>query len=130
MLAASGILLIMLGLLWGIVFPINKNMWTSSFVLYAGGWSMMMLATFYYIIDVSGFKKWSIPFVWMGCNAILIYIAAHGIVNFESTSKFLFSGLYNKTPEIWHSVFLWTGVALIQFSILYFLYKKKLFLKI
>jgi predicted acyltransferase len=130
LLAASGILLILAGLLWGITFPINKNIWTSSFVLYAGGWSMMLLVAFYYIIDVAGFKKWSMPFVWMGCNAILIYMAAHGIINFESTSEFLFSGLYTKTPGIWHSVFLWTGVVLIQFSVLYFLYKKKLFLKI
>jgi predicted acyltransferase len=126
----SGILLIVLGLLWSEVFPINKNMWTSSFVLYAGGWSMMLFAVFYSIIDVAGFKKWAMPFVWMGCNAILIYMAAHGIVNFESTSAFLFGGLYKQTPEIWHSVFLWTGVALIQFSALYFLYKKKLFLKL
>lgn len=130
LIAISGTLLLLLGLLWGIVFPINKNIWSSSFVFYAGGWSMMMLVTFYYIIDVLGFKKWSMPLVWMGCNAILIYMAAHGIVNFESTSEFLFSGLYTKIPEIWHSALLWTGVALIQFSALYFLYKKKLFLKI
>lgn len=130
LLTTSGILLILLGLLWGIVFPINKTIWSSSFVLYAGGWSMMLLAAFYYIIDVAGFKKWSMPLVWMGCNAILIYIAAHGVVNFESTSRFLFSGLYTKIPEIWHNALLWTGVALIQFSALYFLYKKKLFLKI
>jgi hypothetical protein len=91
---------------------------------------MVLLAAFYFIIDVAGFKKWSMPFVWMGCNAILIYMAAHGLVHFESTSAFLFGGLYNKTPEIWHTAWLWTGVAFIQFSALYFLYKKKLFLKI
>jgi hypothetical protein len=105
-------------------------MWTSSFVLYAGGWSMMLFGVFYFIIDVSGYKKWSMPFVWIGVNSILIYMAAHGIVNFESTSAFLFGGLYGKTPVIWHSALMWTGVALIQFSALYFLYKKKLLLKI
>ena len=91
---------------------------------------MMLFAAFYYVIDVAGFKKWSMPLVWIGCNAILIYIAAHGLVNFESSSSFLFGGLYSKTPEIWHSALMWTGVAIIQLTLLYFLYKKKWFLKI
>jgi predicted acyltransferase len=126
---AAAILLVA-GLLWSMFFPINKNMWTSSFVLYAGGWSMMLFAVFYFIIDVWGYKNWSMPFVWIGVNSILIYLAAHGVVNFESTSQFLFGGLINATPEIWHSAFLWTAVAAIQFTLLYFLYKKKWFLKV
>ena len=130
LLVASGAILLLLGLLWSTVFPINKNMWTSSFVLYAGGWSVLLFALFYYIIDVAGFKKWSMPFVWIGCNSILIYMAAHGLVHFEATSAFLFGGLYNKTPDVWHDAFMWTGVALIQCAALYFLYKKKWFLKV
>jgi predicted acyltransferase len=126
--AAAGLLL--LGLLWGIVFPINKNMWTSSFVLYAGGWAVLLFALFYYVIDIAGFKKWCMPLVWIGCNAILIYIAAHGLVHFESTAAFLFGGLYDKAPAPWHDALLWTGVALIQFAALYFLYKRKWFLKV
>jgi predicted acyltransferase len=126
--AAGGLL--MLGWLWGMFFPINKNMWTSSFVLFAGGWSMMLFAVFYFIIDVAGIKKWSMPFVWVGCNSILIYMAAHGVVNFDSTSEFLFGGLYNKTPQLWHEPLMWTGVALIQFGAMYFLYRKKWFLKV
>jgi predicted acyltransferase len=129
-LGVAGAALVLAGLLWGLVFPINKNMWTSSFVLYAGGWSLLLFTLFYYIIDVAGFKKWSMPLVWVGCNSILIYMAAHGVVNFESTSTFLFGGLYNKTPEVWHDALRWMGVALIQFSALYFLYKKKWFLKV
>jgi predicted acyltransferase len=105
-------------------------MWTSSFVVYAGGWSMLLFALFYFIIDVSGFKKWSMPLVWVGCNSILIYMSAHGIVNFESTSTFLFGGLINKVPAVWHDALLWTGVAIIQFAAMYFLFKKKWFLKI
>jgi predicted acyltransferase len=129
-LAIAGLAVLATGFLWGIVFPVNKNMWTSSFVLFAGGWSILLFVLFYFIIDVAGFKKWCMPFVWVGCNSILIYMAAHGVVNFESTSAFLFGGLYNKLPEVWHEAMLWTGVALIQFAALYFLYKKKWFLKI
>lgn len=106
-LAVAGTLLLLLGQLWGLVFPVNKNMWTSSFVLYAGGWSVLLFTLFYYVIDVLGLKKWSMPFVWMGCNSILIYMAAHGVVNFESTSAFLFGGIYTKAPEVWHDALKW-----------------------
>ncbi|WP_220494770.1 acyltransferase family protein [Lacibacter sediminis] len=126
----GGVILLLVGWLWGFVFPINKNMWTSSFVLYTGGWSLLLLAIFYYIIDVLGFKKWSMPFVWLGCNSILIYMAAHGVVNFMSTSEFLFGGTVQLVDAKWREAFLWIGVALIQFAGLYLLYKRKWFLKL
>jgi predicted acyltransferase len=126
----SSIILIQLGWLWGFIFPVNKNMWTSSFVLYAGGWSAFLFALFYLVIDVWGYKKWSMLLVWIGTNSILIYMAAHGVINFEHTSQFLFGGLINQAPEVWHQALLWTGVALIQLAALYFLYRKKWFLKI
>jgi predicted acyltransferase len=129
-LTIAGIVLLGAALLWDLFFPINKNMWTSSFVLFAGGWSVLLLALFYLIIDVAGYKKWSMPFVWIGMNSILIYMAAHGIVNFEYSSQFLFGGLISKAPETWQPALLWTGVAIIQFAVLYFLYKKKWFLKL
>jgi predicted acyltransferase len=126
----SSIILIQVGWLWGFIFPVNKNMWTSSFVLYAGGWSAFLFALFYLVIDVLEYKKWSMPLVWIGSNSILIYMAAHGVINFEYTSQFLFGGLINQAPELWHQALLWTGVALIQLAALYFLYKKKWFLKV
>jgi predicted acyltransferase len=126
----SGIFCIQLGWVWGFVFPVNKNMWTSSFVLYAGGWSILLFALFYYVIDVAGYKKWSMPFVWIGTNSILIYMAAHGVVNFEYTSQFLFGGPINFAAQPWQPALLWTGVAFIQLAALYFLYKKKWFLKV
>ena len=126
----SGIILLALGWTWGLVFPINKNLWTSSFVLYAGGWSVLLLGIFYLVIDVAGYKKWSQPLIWIGTNSILIYLAAHGLINFESTAQFLFGGLIAKTPEAWHPVWLWTGVAMIQLATLYFLYSRKWFLKV
>jgi predicted acyltransferase len=127
---AAGLVLLGAGLLWDLFFPVNKNMWTSSYVLYAGGWSVLLFTLFYFVIDVRGYKSWCVPFVWMGANSILIYVAAHGLVNFEHSSQFLFGGLINKTPDVWHSALLWTGVALIQFSLLCLLYKKKWFLKV
>lgn len=126
----SSSILILAGWLWSFIFPINKNMWTSSFVLFSGGWSTFLFALFYWIIDVMNYKIWSMPLVWIGSNSILIYIAAHGVINFEYTSQFLFGGLINQAPKAWHQALLWTGVSLIQLSALYFLYKKKWFLKV
>jgi len=126
----AGILLLGLGTLWSLNFPINKNMWTSSFVLYAGGWSLILMFVFYLIIDVLGFKRWSMPFAWIGRNSILIYMASHGIINFQSTASYLFGGLIQYAPEAWQPVWLGTGILLVQLALLYFLYQKKWFLKV
>lgn len=126
----SGIALLLLGIAWDSFFPINKNMWTSSFVLFAGGWSVLLFALFYYVIDVSGFQRWTPPFIWIGTNSILIYMAAHGLVNFESSSQFLFGGIIKHVATDWQSALLWTGVLVLQLKLLQVLYDKKWFLKI
>lgn len=128
--AIAAVALLLIGYLWGMVFPINKNLWSGSYVLFAGGWSLLLFALFYFMIDVKGWVKWSMPLVWMGTNAILIYIAAHGLINFESTSIFLFGGMINLFPAEWYQALLWIGVAVIQFAGLYFLYRNKIFLKV
>lgn len=127
---SCGLVLILLGLLWNNYFPINKNMWTSSFTLYAGGWSLLLFAVFYGVIDVAGYKAWCRPFVWIGANSILIYLAAHGLVNFLSTSQYLFSGAIKGVDPLWHRSILWTGILFIQLLLLRFLYHRKIFLKL
>lgn len=129
-LSGTAVLLIAVGWLWSYIFPINKNMWTSSFVLFAGGWSLLLFTLFYLVIDVLGVRRWSLPLVWIGTNSILIYMAAHGVINFEYTSQFLFGGLTRQAPALWQPALLWTGVAFIQLALLYFLYKHKWFLKL
>jgi predicted acyltransferase len=126
----AAVLLIVLGLIWNLSFPINKNMWTSSFTVYAGGWSLLLFTVFYGLIDVGGLKSWCKPMVWIGTNSILIYICAHGLINFESTAQFVFGGLIGKMPVVWQHAFLWIGVLLIQLLLLRFLYRRKIFLKL
>ena len=130
LLVTAGLLLLAAGWLWGRVFPINKTLWTSSFVLYTGGWSILLLAAFYTVIDVAGCKRWSMPFVWVGANSILIYMAAHGLVDFTATSGFVFGGLIHLFSPAWQPAVVWVGVAVIQFILLYFLFERKWFLKI
>lgn len=72
----SGAALIAVGYIWGIFFPINKLLWTSSFVLYTGGMSVIIFAVFYWLIDLKGYQLWSRPLQVLGKNAILVFTAA------------------------------------------------------
>src|SRR5438874_7498117 len=73
---------VLLGHLWGFHFPVIKKIWTSSYVLVAGGYSAMLLGFFYLVVDVWKFQKWCQPFVWIGMNSITIYLA-NNIISFE-----------------------------------------------
>jgi predicted acyltransferase len=76
-LAAAGVSLLVLGFTWGLAFPIIKGIWTSSYVCVAGGWSALLLALFYWLIDVRGWSGWARPFVWIGMNSIAVYLASN-----------------------------------------------------
>jgi predicted acyltransferase len=70
------------GYLWGLQFPVVKAIWTSSFVLVAGGYSAILLGIMHQAIDVWGWKLWATIFVWIGANAIAIYFI-NGVTGFE-----------------------------------------------
>lgn len=70
---ALGCIIIILGLLWHLIFPINKALWTSSYVLYTGGLAMLGLALCYWLIDVQSYKQWTKPFVVYGVNALAAF---------------------------------------------------------
>jgi predicted acyltransferase len=127
---AAGIICLILGKVWGIVFPINKNLWTSSFVLFAGGWSLLLLTVFYLIIDVWGFRKWSFFFVVIGLNSILIYMLNGGIMNFEQMGGYFFGGLAKLFSDPAGNVILISGSILCMWTFLYILYRNRIFLKI
>ena len=65
------------GWLWNFQFPVVKKIWTSSYVLVAGGYSAMLLGVFYLIVDVWKYQKWCQPLVWIGMNSITIYLTAN-----------------------------------------------------
>ena len=66
-----------LGFLWGLEFPVIKKIWTSSYVLVAGGFSAMLLGVFYWIVDVKKYQTWCQPFVWIGMNPIALYLISN-----------------------------------------------------
>lgn len=127
---ASALILITIGLLWDFDFPINKHLWSSSFVCFVGGCSILFFVFFYVIMDILGYHKWAFPLILIGSNSILIYMASEGLVSFAHTAGFVFGGIIKFAPIIWQPVFTTLSVTIVQLILLYFLYKKKLFLKV
>ena len=127
MFAASAVLL-GLALLWNTVLPVNKNLWSSSFVLACGSYSLAIFALFYWIIDVRGHKKWAFPFVVVGMNSITIYVGAC-IIDFHGIARFFLGGL-SRYLGAWGPVLMAAGTLTVVWLFLYFLYKQKIFLKI
>jgi predicted acyltransferase len=90
LLAAGGLCLV-LGYAWSFQFPIVKKIWTSSFMLVAGGWSVLLLAAFYYVVDVRKWRRWCRPFVWIGLNPITLYLAT-ALIDFGRIAQHLAGG--------------------------------------
>jgi predicted acyltransferase len=128
-LAGFGALAIIGAVLWNMDFPINKNLWTSSFVLLVGGISLLFLSIFYYIIDVKGYQKWAFFFKVIGMNSILIYLSGH-VINWEYANNGLFGWLGQLVGEPYKAVLLAITFVLLEWGFLYFLYKKKIFLRV
>jgi predicted acyltransferase len=93
-LIGGGILGVLLGYLWGRQFPIIKNIWTSSYVVLAGGYSCILLGLFYALIDVCKLRFWTAVFVWLGTNAITIYML-HNIFSFDDMARRMVSSHEN-----------------------------------
>ena len=91
LLAMTGVACLLLGYLWGLQFPVVKKIWTSSFVLVAGGWSLLFLAAFGWLIDRRGVLGWCTPFVWIGMNPITLYLAT-ALVDFGRIARMLAGG--------------------------------------
>jgi len=127
--AITGIVFICLAILWNFDFPINKNLWTSSFVLNVGGISLLLLALFYYIIDVLGYRSWAFFFRVIGMNSILIYMSGRFIEWDYSTNGF-FKWLGQLLGNPYGAVAMAICFVMVKWAFLYFMYKKKVFLRV
>ncbi|MHC4122799.1 MAG: acyltransferase family protein [Planctomycetota bacterium] len=124
----SGVVCLVTGYTWGLFFPIIKIIWTSPFILVASGWSLLLLALFYWVIDVKGYKKWTYFFVVIGMNPITIYFAQR-FVDFERIAKFFVSGAA-RYAGAFEPVVLAIGILAVKWLLLWFLYRKRIFLKV
>jgi predicted acyltransferase len=126
----GGIALALLGWLWSYQLPVIKRLWTPSYVLVAGGYSIAALGLFYLVLDVWQYRKWADLFIWIGTNALTIYIARE-FVDFNALAERFTGGSIASAvgPDL--AYLLKTAVSL-AFSLLLvrFLYKKKIFLRV
>lgn len=128
-LLAAGAALLGSGLLLGLAVPINKPLWSSSYVLFAGGISFLLFALFYYLIEVRGWRTWAFYFKVIGLNSITIYMFQK-IVDLKKVTRFFFGGIAGLLPGDWGNLVLAVGYLLVCFAILLFLYRRRIFLKV
>lgn len=132
-LVMAGVCSVVLGHLWGLQFPIVKKLWTSSFVLVVAGWSSILLGLFYLVIDVWKYQRWAQPFVWIGANAITIYLL-HELVDFQKlAARFVGGDIQAALNGMAHGLgTLLIAVVAIGFTFLIvnFLYRRKVFLRL
>lgn len=100
-LAASGLILLTAGRMLHPYFPINKNLWTSTFVLFTGGFSLVLLAAFYWAVDLRGWRKWAAPWLVFGMNAILAYVLAALVSEVSTDFEFTNSRGRSQTLHGW-----------------------------
>ena len=141
--AVLGALLVILGWIWAFLFPINKQLWTSSYVLYTGGIATIVLSAMIWLIDVQGLKLWSKPFVIFGSNSIFIFVAS-GIwakillmIKFDLDGKLVsgYSYVYKTAfqplaGDLNGSLLFALFHVLMFWLILAWMYKKKIFIKL
>lgn len=129
LLFVAAAVMLVVGLLWSNAFPINKKLWSSTFVLVVGAYSVALFALFYWIIDVKGWRRWAFFFQVVGLNSITIYMI-NRIIDIGRIDNFFFGRIVSLFPEsigpvVWHIFFI--GIV---WLILYFLYRKQVFLKV
>ncbi len=124
-----GVSSIVIGLIWNLHFPINKRLWSSSFIALTGGMAFVEMALFYWIIDVLNYRNWAFFFKVIGMNSLVMYFANH-FIDFRYTAAKLFDGILVIFDDRWHdSIISLLGLGIV-WLFLYFLYRNKLFIKI
>ena len=119
---------LLVGLVWSLWFPVIKLMWTSSYVLISGGLSFMILALFYCIIDVLGYKKWAFGFIVIGMNSIAVYVATE-VFDFRDVGNVFVGHLLPRVGR-WDSLVEATAAFVIIWLILYWMYRNNKFIRI
>jgi predicted acyltransferase len=128
-LLVAGAIAVVLGFLWGLQFPVIKKIWTSSYVLVAGGYAALFLAAFYQMIEIWQWRRWCMPFVWIGMNAITIYLAFH-LISFANLAKLVAGGPVYQGLGSWGDLVMALVVISMTFALVHFLYTRKIFLRL
>jgi predicted acyltransferase len=128
-LIGCGIASILLGFLWGLQFPVIKKIWTSSYVLVVCGYGAVVLGMFYQIIEIWGWRRWCTPFVWVGTNAITIYMVFH-LVSFRKLAEMLVGGPVEAAFGAFGDLLVAAVIVGLMLGLVRFLHTRKLFLRL
>lgn len=139
-----GIVGIVIGLVWGLAFPINKSLWTSSYVLYSAGWAAAIMAVLIWLVDIKGYKAWTQPALVYGVNPLFLYVFAWVISDVFAERIRVVSNGVNVSASKWvyeqllvplagplnGSLLHALGYVVVVWLAGWILYKKKIYIKI
>jgi predicted acyltransferase len=133
-LLVAGIMALAAGWLFGAlgICPVVKRIWTPSWLLFSGGWCFLFLGAFYAVIDLWQKKSWAFPLVVVGMNSIAAYCIAHlfGAFMMRNLKTHLGQDFFKFAGEAYEPFFLGIAVLLVYWLILFWMYRRKLFLRI
>jgi predicted acyltransferase len=131
--AVAGLVLLLLGLAfqWAGICPIVKRVWTSSYTLYSGGWVVLILAAFYALIELKGWRRWAFLLVVVGMNSIAIYVMSWTMTGFvgDALDRHV-GGIFGIAGPVFQPVLHGFAVMLTFWLILFWMYRRKIFLRI
>ena len=128
-LAGAGLAMLALGWAWAIPFPVIKKLWTSSFVLVACGYTSLLLALFHLVIEVVGWRRWALPFLWIGANPIAIYLLGN-LVDIEPIALRFVGGDVNRLFGAYGTLAVAVVGVAIVLAVARYLSVRKIFLRV
>ena len=128
-LVLAGTICLLTGWLWSLQFPIVKKLWTSSFVLVTAGWSYWFLAVFYLTIDIWRVRVWAQPFVWLGMNAIAIYMLTN-LVSFRQVVRRMVHEPVLEIVAPYDDLFVSSLALSLTIAVCYILYRQRIFIRV
>ncbi|HEX9119778.1 MAG TPA: heparan-alpha-glucosaminide N-acetyltransferase domain-containing protein [Terriglobales bacterium] len=136
----AGAVLMVAGEVWGRWFPINKNLWTSSYVLFTGGFALAVLALCYWMVEMRGWRSWGAPFVWYGSNAITVYAASAALAVFSikhyvrpgvTYKAWVYGTMFAPLASAENASVMYASAYVLTFLVLaWVMYRNKIFVKI
>ncbi len=130
LLIGTGLFILALGWLWGFQFPVVKKLWTSSYVLLTGGYSIALLGAFYLVLDVWGWRRWAIPLLWIGVNPLTIYLLRN-VVDMNALAERFTGGSIALAagPDI--AYLMKTTLSLFfSMAIVFYLHRRRIYLRV
>jgi predicted acyltransferase len=128
MLISAGLVMVVFALILNIWFPVIKNLWNPTFVLLTSGISFLLIALFYFIIDVKGYQRWAFWLKVIGMNSIAVYMGIH-LIDEQGIAQPLVFGL-EQFNEAYYPVISSVASLSIIYGIMYWMYKKGTFIKV